>query len=417
MCGLVGCVGVIGFKEKKAFTTLLMLDTIRGHDSTGVVFVTAKGDASIVKKVGTPWDLLDSKEFEIAARGDHRALIGHNRWATKGKVNSRNAHPFEHGNIFGAHNGTLHSQANLEDSQRFEVDSENIFYDMSINGADETIPKLNGAYALTWFDEEDQTVNFIRNDKRPLYFTRTTDNKNLFWASEAWMLTVALSKAEVAHGQIIEVDLLTQYSQKIPGSAFNSTLDPILRTTHKEFAYKVQPTTNYGYYGTTTQPEKKSATTEMMALVGKQLSFSVAKQGKSNSGQWFIEGDIEGSDIKLRCYPPHNGELWKTMMASPNLFTAKCCAFACVEGGYVTINVTTIEEIFDAPEDQRTLFFIGKKDMGSEEQWRAAVSCGCSWCGTVPVLADADDLVWLDKEFVCSVCTEDTSLKDYIAGK
>src|SRR3546814_8848521 len=35
------------------------------------------------------------------------AFVGHNRFATKGKVNDLNAHPFHYGNIVGAHNGTL----------------------------------------------------------------------------------------------------------------------------------------------------------------------------------------------------------------------------------------------------------------------------------------------------------------------
>ncbi|MSE24831.1 hypothetical protein GKC32_10305, partial [Lactobacillus curvatus] len=71
-------------------------------------------------------------------------LMGHNRWATKGKINERNAHPFEHDHIIGAHNGTLRNQHLLPNHLDFEVDSDNIFHAMSTIGVDATIAKTSG---------------------------------------------------------------------------------------------------------------------------------------------------------------------------------------------------------------------------------------------------------------------------------
>src|SRR3546814_9081479 len=55
--------------------------------------------------------------------------------------------------------------------------SENIFYDMSRNGAKATIAKLQGAFALCWYDESNRTVNLVRNSQRPMYYAYTKDHK------------------------------------------------------------------------------------------------------------------------------------------------------------------------------------------------------------------------------------------------
>jgi len=142
LCGLVGIAGKIGLKEEKAFELLLMLDTIRGPHSTGVLLVNGSKACKVVKEIGTAWDFLASREYDVACAGYHNVLMGHNRWATRGKINARNAHPFEFPNIIGAHNGTLTTTYQLDDHYKFEVDSENIFHHMNKNGVEDTISKL-----------------------------------------------------------------------------------------------------------------------------------------------------------------------------------------------------------------------------------------------------------------------------------
>src|SRR3546814_19281002 len=92
--------------------------------------------------------------------------------------------------------------------------SENIFYDMSRNGAKATIAKLQGAFALCWYDESNRTVNLVRNSQRPMYYAYTKDHKTLFWASESWMLHVAMQRVGIdrddihflTEGQLLTVD-------------------------------------------------------------------------------------------------------------------------------------------------------------------------------------------------------------------
>ena len=101
MCGLVGVVGDISHGEKKAFETMLYIDAIRGHHSTGVISGSLSRPVAWLKKAVTAVDFLDLKAAEKLLSKPTCALLGHNRYATKGAVNATNAHPFEFGSIVG----------------------------------------------------------------------------------------------------------------------------------------------------------------------------------------------------------------------------------------------------------------------------------------------------------------------------
>ena len=73
---------------------------------------------------------------------------------------------------------------------------------MNNNGVEDTIAKLNGAFALTWYDRENETMNMIRNTERTLYTVMSKDRKTMFWASEDWMLIVALRRAGIEHTEV-----------------------------------------------------------------------------------------------------------------------------------------------------------------------------------------------------------------------
>lgn len=209
MCGHVGAAGQLTVKHERVFKTMLILDSLRGDHSTGVAVVSRQGDVKVAKQVGDPFRLFDTKSFDRALQGFNCVMIGHNRYATQGKVNSANAHPFEFSKIVGAHNGTLTNKHVLDDARMYDVDSENLYHHMNKNGVEDTIHKLDGAWALVWFNKEDGTLNFIRNDKRPLFFATVKQDNLLFWASEKWMLSVALSREELEVVSIDEVPVDT----------------------------------------------------------------------------------------------------------------------------------------------------------------------------------------------------------------
>lgn len=204
MCGLVGMAGDITTPGEKAFKMLLILDVLRGEHSTGMVSVPKWGDPTVkmAKQVGNPFELFDTRAYTDAMKGSHRVLIGHNRFATQGAINKRNAHPFEFETLVGAHNGTLTNKWKLPNANDFQVDSENLYHAFEVQGVDKTIRESLGAWALTWWDKTEDTLNFLRNKERTLYYTVSEDDKMLFWASEAWMLYAALGKNAIKHGDV-----------------------------------------------------------------------------------------------------------------------------------------------------------------------------------------------------------------------
>jgi len=204
MCGLVGAIGRLGPTEKKMFRDMLVLDQVRGFDSTGVVMVpyVANDSPVIVKDIGAAQNLW---EYSTDQLFDHRgvvkvpvrALIGHNRAATTGQVTIDNAHPFQFGNVYGAHNGSLTYWSNLEGANDFDVDSKAIFKNIEVKGIDSTWDNLYGAAALTWWDNDSGHLNMIRNSERPLWLCYNKDKTALFWASEPWMITASASRSRV----------------------------------------------------------------------------------------------------------------------------------------------------------------------------------------------------------------------------
>ena len=216
MCGLVGMAGNITVKHEKAFKELLVIDAIRGPHSTGVASVSHLGHTEVVKHTLLPHDFFQWQPFTKLMARNHNVLIGHNRWATKGVINKVNAHPFQIDKIMGVHNGTLKQQSLLPDSNSFDVDSENIFHSINKIGVAETTKKLNGAYALVWWDEEDQTLHFLRNKERDFAYTYAEDGGTVFWASEGWMLEGILGRLGIEHGPITESAVGMEYTFKIP---------------------------------------------------------------------------------------------------------------------------------------------------------------------------------------------------------
>ena len=207
MCGLVFAGGKhsLSSADMKLFQSLLMCDTFRGTDSTGVFSLFRPYNKPpffrVTKQAMEGWDFARSEFFENSVTNkipstiantapitDYaKVVFGHNRAATVGAVNAKNAHPFTHGHITLAHNGTIRNQKLLPEHQRFQVDSENIAYAISVEGIDEVVKKLNGAYCLIWFDANNNTLNILRNDERPFHLLETGAG-DWYGASEEQML-------------------------------------------------------------------------------------------------------------------------------------------------------------------------------------------------------------------------------------
>lgn len=178
MCGLVTVVSKqkngMFHSDMKVFTEMLFADQLRGSDGTGIIYNKNK-EIKTLKAAVASSDFVNHNMYDKAVKDivhSGNFVVGHNRAATKGKLVHENTHPFREKHITLVHNGTLSWHKELAD---VEVDSHAICISMAERGLKETLKKIYGAYALIWVDNKKKTLNFIRNNQRPLYVIETKD--------------------------------------------------------------------------------------------------------------------------------------------------------------------------------------------------------------------------------------------------
>ena len=201
MCGIVGFITLKDdtrrHSKEKFFREALFVDTLRGADSTGLMQLSDDFQWSYHKMAMPGPDYLQEKSIR-ERKFDTWCSIGHNRAATLGAVTTANAHPFHHGDVTLVHNGTLRTMYDLpHDNRKLKVDSELIAYNLSKEApedAHKVLNKLNGAFALVWFDERDSSVNLVRNGDRPLHIGMTRSCDALYIASDGHMLNFVTSR-------------------------------------------------------------------------------------------------------------------------------------------------------------------------------------------------------------------------------
>ena len=250
MCGIV-LAGNQRMVESdiRLFEQLVDHDTIRGHHSTGIIANPNKKlltDRSML--TGTDY-VYSSEWLKIFKRLLPKAgsvatgsfMVGHNRYATTGRIDKNSAHPFQHGNITLVHNGTLTNHKELPHSSQFAVDSENICYLINELGAAETIQLLDGAFVLVWHDAGNNTLNLIRNKERPFHFIEDASGC-YFGASEEAMLMWLYNRRQRAR-QIkrhFEAEVGTQYVFDVA----NGNFELIEEIKHTLPVFKRKPLTN-----------------------------------------------------------------------------------------------------------------------------------------------------------------------------
>lgn len=420
MCGIVGCIGNMGKPENKAFEELLFVDTLRGADSTGVISVNYQDKASSFKRAYPAQDFLSMKQAASLIFSG-KVLIGHNRWATKGAVNHLNAHPFEHGDVIGVHNGTIRNQSLLTDHKDFPVDSDNVFYSIDKLGIEKTIASLDGAYALVWYDKKEKKVNIIRNKERTLFYTFTDKSKQLFFASEEWMLYGILGRNGIKHGKILPFQENQLYTFSMPekGAVNGASLRKI-----KEY---VRPPVNNNvsrFYPNHQQNASTSKYKSASEFLGKFQDFTVGAVYGSGDFRYMslIPADnlTVGKDTYLVRMFDHNKFAFLAEAKKKGLkVRAQLNNYisGLTEVRYISVVSESLSYVEEAKEEPKTGSpFRYKGFDGSlldEKQWLRATSKGCVWCASPP--NKDEELVWLSgNEFVCSDCADFDEVKQYL---
>lgn len=412
MCGHVGVAGLVTGKEERLFKQLLIVDSLRGEHSTGIASVDNKGEVSVAKQVGDPFQLFDTLSCELMFRKINRVLIGHNRYATTGKVNRRNAHPFEFETLVGAHNGTLTNKSDLEDHKFFDVDSEALYHNIEKNGVTETISKTRGAWALVWWDNVKGTLNFLRNKERPLHLTFSKDGKAMFWASERWMLEAVLDRESYPHGDIIMLKEDTLLTYEIDLSA-STTLDkPKVREVKGAAPYVYPAVTKFEVKGGSVEKDKPKkrqtslgGTQDDGYLGQRNVKFYVVKEEQDNHGAAYLELlDESNVEIDVRLYlnniPEHSEHVGNyvigdimSMMYEDQKPTYKVSPWSVKPFAYIPRNRNGQE--------------ISKEDF--EKNFHT-----CGWCsGSISYGEECHIFAEHDNGVLCSACLKDANVIQY----
>jgi len=223
MCGIVSVTsfrkGGLFSYHMEIFKQLLIVDSVRGEDGTGAFTVNRNKKVSVAKVHGNPFNFLNNPEgvsFMHNSLERGISIVGHNRAATRGQVNSENAHPFWYKDIVLVHNGTLNNHQNFPQwkEHNLTVDSSLVPILLWDHTYEEVFERISGAFAFVFYDKRSERLNFIRNKERPLYMGYNEDEDVLVLSSERgameWICNrnrIKLEIEEVYPGVMFSVDV------------------------------------------------------------------------------------------------------------------------------------------------------------------------------------------------------------------
>jgi len=191
-------------------------------DSTGIGSITHGKEVRLLKSPISPENLMQMKRCDALLVTGAKVLMGHNRAATRGKVNVVNAHPFWTGRYMVAHNGTLDYGClrDMAKNTEGDTDSEQLANSIhELSSVKDAVALAAGAWALTVYDHEENTISIVRNKERPLFYAMAADCDTLYWASEPGMLRWILDRNGVDFNKkIYELPVDTLFTWEIPDS-------------------------------------------------------------------------------------------------------------------------------------------------------------------------------------------------------
>ena len=187
MCGVIGFAGPPSLQAALLFQSLLIADEVRGKHSTGYVVLNGQSPV-LVKKALSGQKFVEDGFTQPLFKRRFRLALGHNRQATCGAVNHRNAHPFgmkssRGGWCYGVHNGIVRNATALARSHgvvESPVDSETVLRAI-VRGAGtserELVESIEGItreirphadFAFLYLDPGKKGIYFWRSPERPL---------------------------------------------------------------------------------------------------------------------------------------------------------------------------------------------------------------------------------------------------------
>jgi len=413
MCGIANVVGVIGADQRK-------------KDSVGITAVSGLGATAETFKRAIPVaDFIDMKQFTSTVSGYLSGIIGHNRWSTVGSSITTNAHPFTVGKIHGVHNGTLRSQWKLPDHLDYDVDSENIMHSIDKQGIEKTWKNVDGAAALMWWDSEDRTFNMIRNDERPIYFCYSKDLKQMYAASEKFMLLAALYRNGIEHYQVEKLPVDKLYSFAV--NLASKTPKEVVKCTTKKLVGC--PITTYSRGGGVVYSNNSWSNNTLKAvtkghLIGDTVDFEVVDRDDSGYGMFFVLKDNESEEeYHMECYTTmidwlEEGDLAKGRIGSRYGNKLMIVPSSITDTSEYEFEIEPIEGIKVEELDEEEVDDAVWDDLSAQVELgelQAGDTTGeeCAWCRS-PFLVGEDVKRTTDSDVFCSDCADLADVAGYV---
>ena len=303
MCGHIGLLDPnkhVSEKQGKQFiVSSLFVDTMRGSDNTGMA-IGDGANTEVIKSIlpGTEWVAHHHNANRAASllnKGTY--FLGHNRAGTVGGFSVANAHPFitKDKTITGAHNGTLDwGWRGLLGN--FTTDSEALFNSVEEKGLKWVVEEVPGAMSLVWLDHVNGSLNFYRNEHRPMWILKTKNNI-LMYGSDPDMVWFAASRAGIATGKARIIEL------------------PV--NVHRSYDLKSLKAVNIGGFKMAKKPVPKQ--TNHSGGGHKQTSYV------SNGERWVYNKALNAYQVDTSYVPPvkHNKQLEVKNTTLPSVINAK----------------------------------------------------------------------------------------------
>ena len=428
MCGIVGMAGDLRLKDNKVFKHLLIFDQVRGDHSTGIFHRNTGNETKTLKELGAPnflWEYDETKSFNSSGCliGIQNLLLGHNRHATMGAKSADNAHPFTFDHITGVHNGTLKFWENLHGAKDLDIDSKAVYSHIAHSGAKDLWSKLDGAASLVWWDDEEKTLQFLRNKERPMFIVRHKTRNAIMWASESWMLKLAGKRNgfEFDDEAIFQTSTNKLYTYKVTNAVCE-------QVSTEELAPFVPPVVKsyFGFAPRASNNRKKGVLNPLLRL----FSLGTVKAGKESVGREFILTSavtntnggykmvghtLDDETQKVEVVPLNRADFNSLFLCiEEEVYTNSSRFRVRKSNGNLVISSDNIGHsrkygtVNDNFEDSVISFY-------EEKLKRVGYQCTC--CGNPMDLYDAKDAEWVTEDcVVCKDCKNDPAISPYIKG-
>ena len=266
MCGIFGFAKTSGRQSdnqleilKRVVTELTDESSIRGTDSTGFSIIDEDNRYTYKTLVDSSTLVTEPDWYKLLDKvnRDTTIFMGHVRLATTGSVKVENAHPFNIGDVTGAHNGIIHNYNQVSKTlgkTKPDVDSQVLFQSLNNREMDRAFEDIDGDFAITWVKDSNKKIHLARESGRPMVVAYWKRARVLLWASTKEIMEDAMIRAGLRLPiREVEEDYIFTYNT----DEFNSrpSVDKVEFETISQYGYSYNRYAwkgNSQYFGTST---------------------------------------------------------------------------------------------------------------------------------------------------------------------